>query len=71
MGTGEFLTIHSLVSCMFLPVLKSITVSPPHLVDQVNFSTSSCIDDDKAEFPIFAFTFILKFLPMIMGSISG
>ena len=70
-GTGEFLTIHSLVSWIFFPVDKSMTVSAPHLVDHVSFSTSSWIEDDKAEFPIFAFTLILKFLPIIIGSISG
>ena len=56
---------------MFLPVDKSITVSAPQRVDQVNFSTSSSIEEDKAEFPILELTLILKFLPIIIGSSSG
>ena len=56
---------------IFLPVDKSITVSAPHLVDHTIFSTSSSIDDEVAEFPIFALTLTKKFLPIIIGSASG
>ena len=70
-GTGEFLIIHSLVWCMCFPVDKSITVSAPHFVDQVILCTSSSMEEVTAEFPIFELTFILKFLPIIIGSDSG
>jgi len=41
MATGLLRMIHSRVSWMFLPVDRSITVSPPQRIDQVIFSTSS------------------------------
>ena len=43
-GTGELRMIHSRVSWMFLPVDRSITVSPPQRIAQVIFSTSSPIE---------------------------
>src|SRR5581483_587929 len=70
-GTGEFLIIHSLVSCMFFPVDKSIIVSAPHLHAQTAFSTSSSIVDVTAELPILALILTKKFLPIIIGSDSG
>src|SRR6516164_7732209 len=56
---------------MFLPVLRSITVSAPHLVAQRIFSTSSSIDDATALLPMLALIFTRKFRPMIIGSDSG
>src|SRR5678809_559492 len=56
---------------MFLPVLRSITVSAPHLVAQRIFSTSSSIDDATAELPMLALILTRKLRPMIIGSDSG
>src|SRR4029079_1508173 len=56
---------------MFFPVLRSITVSAPHLVAQRIFSTSSSIDDATALLPILALIFTRKLRPMIIGSDSG
>src|SRR5512142_867288 len=70
-GTGELRTIHSRVSWMLRPVDRSITVSAPQRVDQVIFSTSSPIDEDTAELPMFALIFTRKLRPMIIGSVSG
>ena len=56
---------------MFLPVDKSITVSPPQRVPQTIFSTSSEIDEPKAELPMLALIFTKKLRPIIIGSISG
>ena len=71
MGTGELRTIHSRVVWMSAPVDRSITVSAPHLVAQVSFSTSSAIDDVTAELPMLALIFTRKLRPMTMGSDSG
>ena len=70
-GTGELRKIQSLVVWMFLPVDRSITVSPPHLIDHTIFSTSSAIDDVVAELPMLAFTLTKKLRPIIIGSTSG
>src|SRR3954468_20873933 len=70
-GTGLFRMIHSRVAWMFLPVLRSMTVSAPHLVAHRIFSTSSSIDDATALLPILALIFTRKFRPMIIGSDSG
>ncbi len=56
---------------MFLPVDRSITVSAPQSVAHCSFATSSSIDDDTAELPMFALIFTRKFRPMIIGSSSG
>src|SRR5947208_5695925 len=71
MGTGALRMIHSRVVWMSAPVDRSITVSAPHRVAQVSFSTSSAMDDDTAEFPMLALTFTRKLRPMIIGSDSG
>ena len=71
MGTGELRKIHSRVAWMFLPVLKSMTVSAPHLVAQRIFSTSSSMLDATALFPMLALIFTRKLRPMIIGSDSG
>src|SRR5215813_3282771 len=71
MGTGLLRMIHSRVALMFLPVLRSITVSAPHFVAQRIFSTSSSIDDATALLPMLALIFTKKFRPMIIGSDSG
>ena len=63
--------IHSRVSWMSLPVDRSITVSAPQRVAQRSLSTSSPIDDDTAELPMFALIFTRKLRPMIIGSDSG
>src|SRR5688572_16814230 len=56
---------------MFLPVDKSIIVSAPQRQAQTAFSTSSSIEELTALLPILALIFTKKFLPMIMGSLSG
>ena len=63
--------IHSRVSWMFLPVERSIRVSPPQRVDHTIFSTSSSMDEVTAELPMFVLTFTRKLRPMIIGSSSG
>ena len=63
--------IHSRVSWMFLPVDRSMTVSPPQRIAQVIFSTSSSIDEVTAELPMLALIFTRKLRPMIIGSVSG
>jgi hypothetical protein len=55
---------------MWLPVERSMTVSAPHNVAQRSFSTSSSIDDDTAELPMFALIFTRKLRPIIIGSSS-
>src|SRR6056300_298218 len=70
-GTGLLRIIHSLVSWIFLPVDRSITVSPPHRVLQTIFSTSSLMLEPNAEFPILALILTRKFRPIIIGSLSG
>ena len=59
-GTGELRRIHSRVSWMFLPVERSMMVSPPQLVAHVIFSTSSSIEEETAELPMFALIFTRK-----------
>src|SRR5437870_5026399 len=71
MGTGLLRMIHSRVAWMFLPVLRSITVSAPHLVAQRIFSTSSSMDEATALLPMLALIFTRKLRPMIIGSSSG
>jgi hypothetical protein len=63
--------IHSRVSWMFLPVDRSITVSPPQRIDQVIFSTSSWMLEPSAELPMLALILVRKLRPMIIGSLSG
>src|SRR5262245_51338549 len=70
MGTGLLRRIHSRVAWMFLPVLKSMTVSAPHLVAQRIFSTSSSMDEATALLPMLALIFTRKLRPMIIGSSS-
>src|ERR1043165_2609841 len=70
-GTGELRMIHSRVSWMFFPVERSITVSAPQRVAHVIFSTSSWIDEETAELPMFALIFTRKFRPITIGSVSG
>ena len=70
-GTGELRTIHSRVAWIRLPVDRSITVSAPHRVAQVSFSTSSATDEVTAELPMLALTFTRNRRPMIIGSVSG
>ena len=56
---------------MFLPVDKSISVSPPHLTDQRIFSTSSSMEDATALLPMLVLILTRKLRPMIIGSSSG
>ncbi len=71
MATGEFLTIHSRVSWMFLPVDRSITVSPPQRIAQVILSTSSWMVEASGELPMLQLILVRKLRPMIIGSDSG
>jgi hypothetical protein len=70
-GIGALRRIHSRVSWMFLPVDRSIRVSPPQRADHAIFSTSSSIDEVTAELPMLALIFTRKLRPMIIGSSSG
>jgi hypothetical protein len=54
-----------------VPVDRSITVSPPQRIAQIIFSTSSSMDEERAELPILALIFTRKLRPMIIGSTSG
>ncbi len=56
---------------MFLPVERSIRVSPPHLTDQRIFSTSSSIEEATAELPMFVLILTRKFRPITIGSSSA
>src|SRR3989475_3761150 len=56
---------------MLRPVERSMTVSAPQRIAHVIFSTSSSIDDETAELPMFALIFTRKLRPMIIGSLSG
>ena len=56
---------------MFVPVDKSIRVSPPHLQLHTAFSTSSSMLEFSCELPILVFIFTQKFVPIIIGSLSG
>ena len=71
MGTGELRRIHSRVVWMSGPVDRSITVSAPHRVAQVSFSTSSSMEEVTAELPMLALTLTRNRLPMTIGSDSG
>ena len=62
--------IHSRVSWICFPVDRSITVSAPQSVDQRSFSTSSSIDEETAELPMFALILTRKLRPMVIGSSS-
>ncbi len=53
------------------PVERSMTVSAPHRVAQVSFSTSSSIEEVTAELPMLALTLTRNRLPMTIGSDSG
>src|SRR2546430_13661512 len=44
-----------------------MTVSDPHLMLQLIFSTSPSIEEGTAEFPMFALIFTRKLRPMIIG----
>lgn len=46
-------------------------VSAPQRVAHTILSTSSSTEDQTAEFPMLALIFTRKFLPMIIGSVSG
>ena len=70
-GTGELRRIHSRVVWMFAPVERSITVSAPHWIAQSSFSTSSSIDEETAELPMFALIFTRNGRPISIGSLSG
>src|SRR3954454_2393587 len=63
--------IASRVSWIRGPVDRSITVSAPHRVAQVIFSTSSATDEVTAEVPMLALTFTRNFDPITIGSDSG
>ena len=46
-------------------------VSAPQRTPQTIFPTSSSIEDPSAELPIFPLILTKKFLPTIIGSVSG
>ena len=70
-GTGQFRIIHSRVSCMWSPVDRSISVSPPQWQLHTALSISSSIPEDSAEFPMLVFNLTKKLRPIIIGSASG
>ena len=67
----DYFTIHSRVSWMFLPVERSITVSPPQRMAQVILSTSSWMVEASGELPMLQLILVRKLRPMIIGSDSG
>src|SRR3569832_2991652 len=71
MGMGALRKIHSRVSWMFLPVERSISVSPPQRADHTIFSTSSSIEEVTAELPKLVLIFTRKLRPMIIGFFFG
>ena len=70
-GTALLRMIHSRVVWMSRPVDRSMTVSAPHLVAHVIFSTSSSMEDVTAELPILALILTKKRRPITIGSASG
>ncbi len=48
-----------------------MTVSAPHRMDQIIFSTSSSMEEATAELPMLELIFTRKLRPMIIGSLSG
>ncbi|TKS64196.1 MAG: hypothetical protein EWM73_00682 [Nitrospira sp.] len=48
-----------------------MTVSAPHRIDQIIFSTSSSMEEATAELPMLELIFTRKLRPMIIGSLSG
>ena len=70
-GTGELRMIHSRVSWMFLPVDRSITVSPPQRIDHGHLLDFFRDGRPSAELPMLALIFTRKLRPMIIGSSSG
>src|SRR5256886_15915901 len=63
--------IHSRVAWIFLPVLRSITVSAPHCVAQRIFSTSSSMLEATALLPMLALIFTRQLRPLILGLDPG
>ena len=63
--------IASRVSWIRGPVDRSITVSAPHRVAQVSFSTSAPTDEVTADVPMLALTFTRNRDPITIGSDSG
>jgi len=57
---GALRRIHSRVSWMFLPVDRSISVSPPQRADHAIFSTSSAMEEATAELPMLVLIFTRK-----------
>src|SRR5918997_6297440 len=70
-GTGELRMIHSRVSWMLRPVLRSMTVSAPQRIAQTILSTSDATSEATAELPILALTLTRKLRPIAIGSVSG
>jgi hypothetical protein len=53
---------------MSLPVERSITVSAPYFTASRSFPTSLSIEEETAEFPMFALILALATLPMPIDS---
>src|SRR3546814_19420883 len=70
-GTGELRMIHSRVSWMLRPVLRSMTVSAPQRIDQPILSTSLATADATALLPMLALILTWKLRPNAIGSRSG
>src|SRR6185437_4132003 len=68
MGTVDAPMIASRVMSMSLPVERSITVSAPYLTASRSLPTSSSMEEETAELPMFALILTEATLPMAMGS---
>src|ERR687894_2887454 len=70
-GTGELRMIHSRVSWMLRPVLRSMTVSAPQRIAHTILSTSLATSDATALLPILALILTRKLRPIAIGSGLG
>src|SRR5574338_446656 len=70
-GTGELRTIHSRVSWMLRPVLRSMTVSAPQRIAHTILSTSDATSEATALLPMLAWILTRKLRPIAIGSDSG
>src|ERR1700712_2336096 len=59
--------IHSRVSWMLRPVLRSMTVSAPQRIDQTILSTSDATSEATAELPMLALILTRKLRPIAIG----
>jgi len=68
MGVVELRMIASRVASRSPPVERSITVSAPQRSAQRSLSTSSSVEEETGEAPMFALTLVLLARPIAIGS---